>query len=112
MRQWVVLLPQPAPSAIIPTTLHLAPSSPMTVVAMPASNASAIARLNHNLAGCDRHTAAHPAWQCDYGLTHSQRHVRGQMRFKTEQRAIAALAAFTHQRQVSPDRRIGGCEVD
>ena len=43
---------------------------------------------------------------------HSQRHVRGHMRFKTEQRAFASLAAFTHQRQVSPDRRIGGCEVD
>src|ERR1700754_2371055 len=43
---------------------------------------------------------------------HSQRPVRGDMRFKTEQRAFATLAAFTHQRQVSPDRRIGGCEVD
>jgi hypothetical protein len=43
---------------------------------------------------------------------HSQRHVRGHMRFKTEQRAFASFAALTHLRQVSPDRRIGGCKVD
>src|SRR3984885_9195802 len=47
-----------------------------------------------------------------YLQLHSERHARGHMRFKTEQRAFAALAAFTHLRQVSPDRRIGGCEVD
>ncbi len=34
------------------------------------------------------------------------------MRFKTEQRAFAALAGFIHQQQMCPDRRIGDCEVD
>ena len=48
MRQWVVLLPHPAPSSIIPTTPHLARSSAMMVVAMPVSDASSKASLNHN----------------------------------------------------------------
>src|SRR6266481_6443179 len=48
MRQQVVLLPHPAPSSIIPTTPHLAPSSASTVVAMPVSDANSKVSLNHN----------------------------------------------------------------
>jgi hypothetical protein len=47
---------------------------------MPASNASAIARLNHKMTGCDRHTAAHPVWQRDYGLTLVSRRIPSQLR--------------------------------
>jgi len=61
MRQQVVLLPRPAPNSIIPTTPQRAPSSATMVVAMPVSDASRKVSLNHNLTGCDRHTAAHPA---------------------------------------------------
>jgi hypothetical protein len=48
MRQWVVLLPHPAPGSIIPMTPHPAPSSAMMVVAMPASDANSKVNLNHN----------------------------------------------------------------
>src|SRR5258705_10530982 len=61
MRQQVVLLPRPAPNSIIPTTPQRAPSSATMVVAMPVSDARRKVSLNHNLTGCDRHTAAHPA---------------------------------------------------
>ena len=44
--------------------------------------------------------------------SHSRPRVRGHTRFKTEQRAFAALAAFTHQQQMQPDRGIGGREID
>ena len=36
----------------------------------------------------------------------------GAIGFKTEQGALAALAAFSHQRQIQPDRRVGGGEID